>query len=148
MTVVAWDGKTLACDSQISDGSFNVANVKKIKKVDGWLIGGAGDLDLNTLFLDTFTPKPILLGKHIQPLTVSGRNEDFEGIIISPKKIVYYLETSGIVTKLGKVPFMAIGCGTSIAMTALDLGADARTAVKLAIKYRQGCGGKIHTLKL
>lgn len=41
----------------------------------------------------------------------------------------------------------AIGSGRDHAYTAMDMGADAKTAVKMAIKRDSGSGGKIRTFK-
>lgn len=148
MTVVAFDGKTLACDSQLSDGSFAWAETKKIKRVNGWLIGFAGNLDLGTLYMQKFDPAIIESGKNLPALSTTERNDAFEALAISPKGEIYYLETSGIITKLETEGFTAIGCGCSVAMGVMFAGGSAVLAVKAACKYRHGCGGKIHKLRL
>ena len=148
MTVVAYKDGIIACDSQISVGDSAWSNVKKIKRVKGWLIGAAGNLDMLTLFLQKFDPAFIEAHKNFPALSSQGKNEDFEGIVISPTSEIYYLETSGIVTKLNTEGFIAIGCGSTAAMACMAVGADAVTAVRTTMKYNKGCGGKLYKLEL
>lgn len=42
---------------------------------------------------------------------------------------------------------VAIGSGSSHALTAMDMGCDAKEAVKLAIKRNSGCGGRVRTIQ-
>lgn len=73
--------------------------------------------------------------------------DQFEGLIISPDGEVNQIDPAGY-PMLVSNPFHAIGAGAEIATGALAMGADAKEAVRLAIKYHTGCGGKIRTLKL
>lgn len=149
MTIVAFDGKTLACDSKISgqDGA-HWCSVKKIRRVDGWLIGAAGGWDMLTHFLTKFNPKCIENGLAYAPINPAPTKGDFDGLAISPKGEIYYIEDSGVFGKVKTKGFIAVGSGENIAMLSMDLGKTAREAVKLAIKYDMYCGGRVYSLNL
>lgn len=142
MTVVAFDGKLLAGDSQISNNATAWASIRKIRRVKGWLVGAAGDLDNMTAFLKSFNPDNIN-----EPDKLCS-NSALEAILISPDGVVYYREGSGVVTKIKHEGFIAIGSGAIEAMCAMSAGADAVQAVKIACKYNKSCGGKIYKLEL
>lgn len=46
MTVIAWDGVTLAAD-RLSGCTGVRMSLTKIHRVDGMLVGGAGDMDMS-----------------------------------------------------------------------------------------------------
>lgn len=148
MTIVAWDGKTLASDSRLTADDAAWACCKKIKKVDGWLIGAAGNWDMLTHFLAKFNPECIANNKAYAPINPAPSKGDFEALAISPKGKVYFVEDSGVFGVIQTEGFIAIGSGGIPAMVAMSCGKDAVEAVKVAIKYGRGCGGKVHTLKL
>ena len=96
MTTLAFRKGVLAADTQISGaGSEPWAWYKKIRKVDGYLIGGCGDLDILHWFLLKF--KPEWIEKKIQPALPSGvqvKENDFEGIIIALTSVFILLVRS------------------------------------------------------
>ena len=143
MTVICFDGVTLACDSQISTGNAAWSRVKKIRRVKHWVIGAAGALDSMSAFLKNFDPSFIEAGEDNPKL-----GPGVEALLISPTGVVHYMESSGIVTKIKTDGFIAIGSGSACAMSALAAGADAVQAVKIAGRYAEGCGGRTYSLKL
>ena len=142
MTVCAFDGKILACDSQISSGGSAWASIRKIKRIKNWIVGAAGNLNSMTKFLKEFNPDNINTHEKI------GAAADLEAIMISPEGVIHYMEGTAVVTKIKHEGFIAIGSGAVEAMCAMSAGADAVTAVKIAIKYNKGCGGKVYKLEL
>jgi len=144
MTIIAYRNKILACDSKVSSGSAHWAAMKKIKKIKGWLIGAAGDLDAVSMFLQKFNPETIKDNKH--PLV--GLPNTLEAIIVDPTGVIYYMENSGMLSAITTDGFIAIGSGCEAAMGAMAAGATAREAVKIAIKYGEDCGGKAHYIRL
>lgn len=142
MTICCWDGKTLACDSQISAGDAAWASIRKIRRVKNWLVAAAGDLDNMTQFLKTFNPDNM-----DEPDKLCA-NAGLEALMISPEGVVHFREGSGVITKIKHEGFIAIGSGAISAMAAMYVGADAVLAVKTAIKYSKNCGGKIYKLEL
>lgn len=148
MTVICYDGKTLAADSRCTNGTLIITDkadklyqLKNVKyKQDSLLymgMAGAGaDFDLINHFLhsDKFPSQDI---KH-----------DTVAIIVG-KKYVYKLEEdSGYLIQYSKNTKMAIGSGGTIGMTAMSLGLTAIEAVRHAIKLNSACGGKVRSVTL
>lgn len=73
--------------------------------------------------------------------------ETFEGIIINPDGDIAILDPTGYPMEI-EAPFHTLGSGGEIAFGALAHGATAIEAVKIAIKYETGCGGKVVWLRL
>jgi ATP-dependent protease HslVU (ClpYQ) peptidase subunit len=142
MTVCAFDGKTLACDSRISAGNAAWASIRKIRRVKNWLLAAAGDLDNMTTFLKNFNPDT--MNEPDKLCSTSG----LEALIISPEGVVHFREGYGVITKIKHEGFIAVGSGGIEAMCAMSAGATAVEAVKIAIKYNVSCGGKIYKLEL
>lgn len=145
MTTIAYKSKVLSCDSQLSgeDGKFTQCD--KIKKVKGWLIGAAGGWDMCEAFMNRFDPVCVK-NKHIALLP--NKDNDFEALIISPKGQIYFTEDGGVIGKLHTKGFIAIGSGWKAAMVAMEMGASALDAVKMAMKYDLYTGGRVKKIKL
>lgn len=142
MTVIAWDGKTLAADKR-STICGNPSTVTKIHRVPGGLVGFSGSgshaMELLAWFkagapVESF-PKP--------------RDEDGAGslFIASDGQIRLYSATSPYYEVLEQ-PFYARGGGRDYALAALYLGKTAREAVEVACALDTGCGNGIDTLTL
>lgn len=155
MTTVAWDGKTLASDSQASTG--DVVCSKKEQKIyeapsSGWsiygdkvlAIGCSGDcgaemelqdllsngLNYSTEFLPTFS---------FSSIAIIGIGRAY---IISKDKG----ETRANIS-LQVEPY-AIGSGSLIARTAMRCGKDARSAVQVAIEMDCFSGGSVDSFSI
>lgn len=141
MSIIVWDGKTLAADRQWTAGNL-IRTTTKIWRHGDILMGGAG----------TFW--------HMEAL----RNWVTNGMI--PAKFpelkikddtvpsFWLINRSGMVAKLEDSPypltcldpFFAEGSGRDFAYGALAMGADARQAVEVACRYDYGCGGGVDIL--
>lgn len=140
MTTIAWDGKTLAAERQITASTEISCFAKKIRKtLDGRLIGAAGTLGATDALLDW--------------LESGGERPEFleekqhaEAIEIHPNGDVWFhaqFHKSKVCR--GK---HALGSGSSYALAAMECGKNAKDAVKIAIKFDANSGGKIDTLTL
>ena len=143
MTTIALDGNGMvACDSRVTEGSTIVddsANKHFVKSgIHFWLAGR--DADADTLIA-----------------AVDGQVRDDYPDEISVYAIIlkdgeFY--TAGIAKDEGyfwqrerQGNHIAIGSGAAHALTAMDMGADAKQAVKMAIKRDTFSGGKVRTFK-
>ena len=135
MSVIAWDGKTLAADRQATRGGTMTTSVK-IFKVDDRLFG--------------------LIGPHASSVRLynwilSGMNpisfpKDLETDSDIP--IVYVLTRVGHAAKFEDSPypiiikdeFWADGSGGDLALGAMAMGATAEEAIRVASKYNIYCG--------
>ena len=141
MTVIAWDGKTLAADKRAS--KFGLAyTVTKIFRVgDDRLVGIAGDAGRGAelvhwlrigAHLDAY---PELKDKdhcaHLMSIERGGRIRLYES---SPHP--YTVEDR----------FWAEGEGRDFALSAMHAGLDAKAAVEWACRFVTSCGNGVDTL--
>lgn len=142
MTVIAWDGKTLAADRmmEMNGGKFPITKIRRL--ADGALIGEAGDM-----------PRSRQLAEWVDGGCVAGELTAPVGdlyarvlhIRADGKAVLYANNDQPIIVEQ---PFMAIGSGQDYANTAMYLGHDARQAVAIASELCSSCGMGIDTLEL
>lgn len=137
MTTIAVRDGVMAADTQ-STGSFH-QRVKKIARLpDGSLVGTAGNTDecqkaIEWLRSDGSTARPKIPGAYLIFLRPNGSIWLAEGTF-EPFRI------------LGK--FSAIGSGGAIAMGAMEAGATAAEAVRIASRHDGNTSGPFNTLAL
>lgn len=145
MSIIAWDGKTLAADKQMDLGGMRLRCTKIYKLGPYRLVGIVGGL---------------CHGLEIMRwLTDHGEREDYpkpSGEGLTRLIVVTRLQNDGVDIKmyegnahpiLFEERFAAWGCGRDYALGAMECGADARTAVEIACRYDVYCGMGIDTLK-
>lgn len=141
MTVIAWDGKTLAADKQTTDAGLRLKTTK-IFKFGNLLVGGCGDTarivemrewiengckkeDLPAFQRDAATFAPML-------------------VIDNGRCCQYWNGHLPIWIEDG---FAAIGSGRDFALAAMYLGKTAREAVEIACHFETGCGNGVDVLE-
>lgn len=154
MTVITYKDGVMACDGIRTDHNSCIVDfaAEKIQRINGWLIGTAGDSTAGDQFKLWFgdtcklgrlekPPESILLNgaEHKSSLTVLMVN--------CKSKEVYYMSEASFPVKLHK-PFHAIGSGSEVAIGAMAMSADAVQAIKVVSKHISGIGGKIRSLKV
>lgn len=156
MTVVVFDGKTLASDSMVSytTGEFSHSAKKIFRLSSGALLGAAGDSDVRDVLklLQSVTTEADIPERKVLVET----RTDCELLLVLPNKEVFSIGISMRdgsfdvwTASIDRVPGKyAIGHGSPFAMTVLDIGGTSEQAVKAAIKRSLFCGGKIQTLSL
>lgn len=128
MTTVAWDGKTLAADSQVTIGNCRGHGTKLVSNEAGYVAAGAGN------FCDVL---PWLawvaagMDPEQQPTSLDAESTL---IIVPPRGAPLWFAGTHIPIKLPRKKF-AIGSGSDFAMGAMAVGADAVTAVKIAADH-------------
>lgn len=139
MTTVAWDGKTLAADSQATMGSLRCTVVKIARSRTGFLAAGAGEIN-------SIVPWLRWVERGLKPdEQPDSLHDKSHVIIVDPKGRAYTFE--GSTTRLPlRAKFWALGSGMELALGAMAMGADARTAVKVAAKFDVYTGGRIVVL--
>lgn len=147
MTVVVWDGYTLAADSRSSSGdtissdnAIKIFDLKHTKYLDDelFVIGLAGSLaDFQQLVLCMIEREWIFCDDTF----------DIHGIVVG-KKYTYIIEAEGMgLIRYPKKEFLAVGTGASQALIALDLGLSAEKTVIQVCKRNSRCGGKVQKWK-
>ena len=136
MSVIVWDGKTLAADKQDTYGGTAVP-VTKIFRVGNELVGAVGKTQECVAFIEWVRsgrpdPKPSL-------------SENFCGYIVNNGHLWRYEDM--LVGVMMDVPFWAGGCGADYAMGAMAMGAAAQRAVEVACQLDVQCGLGCDTLQ-
>lgn len=166
MTIIAYRGGFMACDSQGERGQQKVMTGTKIAFRDivhgsgAMLVGRSGDASLSRHIQRQMFD---LVGNN-EGKTVYGLSELLQqyDMHIEDKDsetnfLVVLFDRSGgnhpiVLERYGRFmmnvshhEFCAIGCGAYFAIGAMECGASAGDAVSVAIKYSASCGGPIHT---
>ena len=143
MTVVVWDGKTLATDRQANDGymkweaekawyvrrSIEHAEMPSHKSVY-YIVSGVGTLGSILKMRDCFKSHGDLSTLEIQPNSA-------ELIVVSSKGLTVW-SSNGTSVELSAP--MAFGEGREYALGAMAMGATASEAVQIANEYSLHCG--------
>lgn len=138
MTVIAWDGKTLAADRKMEMGGGQFP-VRKIQRHEGLLIGSAGDL-ARAYEMVNWCLKGRQSGK--LPPPVDGAYARL--LVIQHDGPLIYANNEFPIDIL--LPYAAIGSGQDYAITAMHLGKTAKESVEVACQLCAGCGLGIDTL--
>lgn len=143
MTIVAFDGKTLAADSLVTQAGARIGNMRKIVRApDGSLAGAAGGIGPAAAFL-AWAAGGFPKRRPWQACEV----DEFEGIVIRPDGRVEAFDEL-LMPALIEARVHAIGSGWKFALGAMDAGASARRAVLIAMRRDPDCGGRPQTLTL
>lgn len=127
MTVIAWDGKTLAADKR-AVWATTILTTTKIHRVRGCLVGFAGDSTFGREMLEWFRN-----GEDPANFPASQRDkEDWCGLLV--------IRPDGAIDRYERTPYairfederIAIGAGREFALAAMYLGHGARRAVEVA----------------
>lgn len=144
MTTIAFDGKTMACDTRVVCGSNCYNTDYKIYENDTYVIGVAGDAGVGTMLIDC----PYIL----QPRPY---DYDFEALVFVKDtekvyKVAFYKSWDCALSSVIPVADVraAIGSGSPYALAAMYLGNTAARAVTVATQFDTNTGGKIITKQL
>ena len=142
MTVLAYRAGIIASDSVLVDnGTMCGAGRKLARGPDGTIAGACGSCGISHRFLqwieagepDDFDP--------------DTQGNEFGAIVVRPDGSTWRMSASGVIWP-STAPFFTDGCGSDIAMGALEMGATAEQAVAAAIKWDCNCGGDIQVERL
>jgi hypothetical protein len=144
LTTFAYRNGILVADSMVSvpvgASGYSVGTAKKVLKTkQGWLVGGAGNLvDLHRFF------------RWVE----EGMEEDagikmanINGIVVKDKNTILQVEDE-LYPYVIDAEFYAGGGGEQFALGAMAMGASAEEAVKVAMKFSLGTGGKLQKVSL
>lgn len=134
MSVIAWDGKTLAADRQGTNNGMRTTSTKIKKLSCGAIVAWTGEAECG-LELAQWWENGADPGKW--PAYQS--TDDWTRLIVAHKGRVVIFEKRPV-PQVVEDPFDAWGSGRDFAIGALAMGADARAAVRVAIQFATGCG--------
>jgi len=123
LTTIAWDGRALCADRQLTTSGVRFQTTKAHRLNDGSLFASCGELDLNAtvrLYLNGGCEKPII-----------DKDSDFDGILIKPDGTAWMLNKRLVPIAIESSHF-STGSGRDFALIALRMGKTARQAVEMA----------------
>jgi ATP-dependent protease HslVU (ClpYQ) peptidase subunit len=136
MSVVVWDGKTLAADRQITSAEMRVTVSKMKRLLDGTLLAWVGSQDGGLVMARWYEN-----GEDVNawPESQKDKKDWTRLIVVKPDGRVFFYERLGEPINVIETP-IAWGSGRDFAMGALAMGADARKAVEVANSLCVSCG--------
>jgi ATP-dependent protease HslVU (ClpYQ) peptidase subunit len=144
MTVIAWDGKTLAADKRTNFGGLHATTTKVHRLPDGRLVGCSG----NTAQIAEIVH---WLGSGADadkmPTAQRDAKECVSALVILPGGAILQYENTPHPIRIEN-RMWAIGSGRDFAIAAMHLGKTAHQAAVLACELDCNCGNGIDTLTL
>lgn len=136
MSVVAWDGKTLAADCQATNHGFKWKSPKIFRLESGEVAAFTGQPDTGLLMLEWYRN-----GRKREEWPDSQTNDSWSRLIVAHlDKSVTVFEQFGFMQNFKDAPYMAWGAGRDFALGALAKGATAEEAVEIANQFSDSCG--------
>lgn len=159
MTTIAFDGKSMSCDSCWTfGGTVDTLSTKIVRLSSGALFGTAGQNDsrsVNALLDKVKTPAQLPSYEALMAVRA-----DVLGLLVLPKGRIYKIATTIIAPEnwnedMGdfglweiSAAFTAVGSGGDLALVAMECGKASRDAVRIACKYDPQSRPPIHSMAL
>lgn len=142
MSVIVWDGKTLAADKQATNAGL-VHVCSKIFRIGENLVGFVGDYDYlwgMKHWMET--------GANPDDFPAHQKDKDtwVGTFVVTPDGRLLKYERCPYPADFSQNKIMCMGSGRDFAYGALEMGADAVRAVEIASKYESTCGMGVDTL--
>ena len=144
MTVIAWDGRSVAADTQCSSGGYlSPIPARKIIKRGEFVYGIAGWSAWFEAWIKWHET-----GAHPACVPTSGVDAEQSGnfLVFQAGKAFSCSAQMPYLQEVGAPD--AWGSGCDFAIGAMHAGADARQAVEIAIACSPSCGGSIDVIEL
>ena len=148
MSVVVWDGKTLAADRQVTDGSMvrTTTKIRAIKtgKFKGYLMGAVGATATANLAMDWFEAgaNP----SHFPYEYMKSSEMGASLVVITQDKEIWRFDHLPVPIIMEDEEY-ATGSGRDFAYGALSMGADAAKACEIACGHSVECGVAIDIIE-
>lgn len=143
MTTIAFDGKTMACDTRVTGGIIYNTDTK-IYENEFVVIGIAGNAEAGILLVKDDS---ILVPKHYDfDFSALVWVKDIETLC----KVEFYKSWDCALSSVVPIAdgFAAVGSGAPYALAAMYLGNTATRAITVAAQFDTNTGGKIITKQL
>jgi ATP-dependent protease HslVU (ClpYQ) peptidase subunit len=143
MTVIAWDGYTLAADKRATNGSL-IRTTTKIFRIHSCLVGYAGEATFGEQMIAWFQA-----GEKAEDFPKEQRDKDDWAplLVIRENGKIHKYERTPHPLKYQDKQF-AIGSGRDFALAAMACGKTASEAVEVASMFDSNCGNGVDTLRL
>ncbi len=143
MTVIAWDGKTLAADKQSTAAGYAYA-VTKIHRVPSGIVAFSGNSTHAAALLNWFKGD---MDPKCYPTEATYDDGAGSVLVTNAGELFLYDSKIAFPEKI-ESKYFARGSGRDYALAALYLGKSAREAVQVACALDVYCGMGIDTLEL
>ena len=140
MTVIAWDGTTLAADKRTNFGN-SFATTTKIHRIGKSLVGYSGESSIGCELMAWAKA-----GFLAEDFPTACRDKIFSLLVINAKSILYFC--SGPYPISIEECMYTIGSGCDYATAAMYCGKTAVEAVEIACLFDPNCGNGIDMLRL
>ena len=137
MTVIAWDGKTLAADRMGTYGAMRRTRCKIRVLSPDVAVSSTGDVDEGLILKDWFEA-----GAKQEAYPKFQTREHFTSLVVCDHGRVYEYSSECVRIPV-EDPYAAWGDGSDFAMGAMAMGADARKAVEMTIQHCVSCGNGV-----
>lgn len=137
MTTIAISKEMMAADTQMDDGG-TTSNIRKVFRVNGDLIGFAGEVNEGLKFVEWYLTKDEE-GEEIALDNTSA-------VVLTKEGKIYTYESHLPIEILD--PHYAIGSGAQAALVAMDQGHDPIQAIKIASKRDAYTGSEVYHEKI
>jgi len=157
MTVIAYRNGILACDSLWTCGGLKILWQKKVVRLSsGALFGDSGDADnraLIELVDQVATSEDLPSVDELAAIRGASKSllifPDGYGWVIATPGTDKHSDDCGVYPAFTKrQEFAAVGAGEQLAIGAMEMGASAVEAVKVACRRNAYCGLPVHELEL
>ena len=132
MTVIVWDGTSLAADRQSSVGDMRTAVSKIVRREDGALVALCGSQSLGLAMIDS------IFGEAAWPTATTDEGATI--IVVKPGEPAIFYSSERKIAMPVEQGWMTWGSGREFAAGALLMGADAKRAVEITNQLCNGCG--------
>ena len=140
MSVIAWDGKSLAADKRACCNGL-IRTITKAFDINGVLVAYAGNADGGEEVVNWFKS-----GHDPEKFPQSQRGDNWSGLIaIFEDGEIWRYESTPYPIKFPPQHF-AIGSGRDYAMAAMYLGKTSAESVEIASVFDNGCGNGVDVL--
>lgn len=141
MTVIAWDGRTLAADKRATSGGGIGRTVTKIASHGGALLAMTGSWDVAAELREWWKAGAV-------PDAFPAKARDDVATLIVIREGAVFTYASGPYPMTIEAQKCAFGSGRDFAEAAMYLGKNASDAVAVACVFQTDCGNGIDTLEL
>jgi len=143
MTTIAYKDGIIACDSQCTKANLKKYDFNKIKKIKGIIFVFYGEVpyfdELAQIFFGNL--KPQRWHKEVGAVVINKGVKEICTFVVSEYK-------TGLIEEWDIKSHYSVGSGSELAIGAMDAGATAIEAVKIATERDIYSGGKVRFRKL
>lgn len=137
MSIVAWDGRSMAADKLCVSADMRTTSTKLVRLQSGVLLAWVGESGGGKALLDWY-----LGGGMRDKWPDAQKTENWTRLIVAENGYVSFYEREPFSQRVEE-SFMAWGSGRDFAMGAMAMGASAKEAVEVASRFSTTCGNGV-----